>query len=171
MTARSPQTARPEQQPGRHPVPGRAPSSPPASGTQASGITQPAGTASPAAATRSRGARNQPANQARDVREVAAAGTTLAAAEPRQAALSGEAWRKAAKAAASRQARPRTAAAVKPVGVPGGVTLTATAHCLSGCGWTAGPGPAAEVDRAAEKHVRSGHPTVTAAEPARGACK
>lgn len=58
----------------------RPETSPPASGTQASGITPPAGTISPAAATRSRGARNQPANQARDVREVAAAGTTLAIA-------------------------------------------------------------------------------------------
>ena len=38
--------------------------------------------------------------------------------------------------------------------------MTATAHCHR-CDWTAGPGPAADIDRAAEKHTRAGHPTAT----------
>lgn len=46
-----------------------------------------------------------------------------------------------------------------------GVTLTATARC-QGCDWTAGPGPQADVDKAAEKHTRKGHPTAVVAEPA-----
>ena len=37
---------------------------------------------------------------------------------------------------------------------------TTDAHCL-GCDWTAGPGPAADIDRAAEKHTAKGHPTAT----------
>jgi hypothetical protein len=42
---------------------------------------------------------------------------------------------------------------------------TATAHCLR-CEWTAGPGDPGAVDRAAERHTRTGHPTATIAEPA-----
>jgi hypothetical protein len=42
-------------------------------------------------------------------------------------------------------------------------TITASARYLAGgCGWTAAGDPAA-VDRAAEKHTRAGHPTVTLA--------
>ena len=41
--------------------------------------------------------------------------------------------------------------------------MTATAHCL-GCDWTAGPGPAADVDKAADKHTGPGHPTATITE-------
>lgn len=40
----------------------------------------------------------------------------------------------------------------------------AGAHCIGRCDWTAGPGPAADVDRAAEKHTKTtGHPTSTLA--------
>jgi hypothetical protein len=42
--------------------------------------------------------------------------------------------------------------------------MTATARC-HGCDWTAGPGPAADIDRAAQKHTRQGHPTATCATP------
>jgi hypothetical protein len=42
--------------------------------------------------------------------------------------------------------------------------LTAAAHCIGRCEWTAGPGPAADVDRAAKKHVSVGHPTAVVAE-------
>ena len=42
--------------------------------------------------------------------------------------------------------------------------MTATARCLR-CDWTAGPGPWAAVDRAADKHTRAGHPTATIATP------
>jgi hypothetical protein len=45
------------------------------------------------------------------------------------------------------------------------IKLTASASCLR-CDWTAGPGEWAEVDRAAEKHTRTGHPTATSARPA-----
>lgn len=34
-----------------------------------------------------------------------------------------------------------------------GASLTATARCLSGCDWTAGPGDPGEVDKAAERHT------------------
>lgn len=46
--------------------------------------------------------------------------------------------------------------------------LAATAHCIGRCDWTAGPGDAAEVDKAAEKHAGKPlkHPTATVAEPA-----
>lgn len=44
--------------------------------------------------------------------------------------------------------------------------LTAAAHCLR-CDWTAGPGPAADIDRAADKHTRGGHPTAVTATPCR----
>ncbi len=44
--------------------------------------------------------------------------------------------------------------------------ITATASCLR-CGWTAGPGDWAGVDKAAEAHTRkTGHPTGTSARPA-----
>lgn len=43
--------------------------------------------------------------------------------------------------------------------------MTATAHC-QGCDWTTS-GQLADVDRAAEKHTRKGHPTATIATPAR----
>ena len=45
------------------------------------------------------------------------------------------------------------------------ITVTASASCLR-CPWTAGPGDWAEVDKAAEKHSKAGHPTATAARPA-----
>lgn len=50
------------------------------------------------------------------------------------------------------------------------ITLTATAHCIR-CDWTAGPGPAAEVDKAAKGHTEKPpkHPTATVAEPERRA--
>ena len=42
------------------------------------------------------------------------------------------------------------------------VTVTATAHCIGRCGWTAGPGDPAAVDRQAERHTKAtGHPTGT----------
>ena len=44
------------------------------------------------------------------------------------------------------------------------IQLAVTAHCL-GCAWTAGPGDW-RVDRAAEKHTKAGHATVTMATPA-----
>lgn len=49
--------------------------------------------------------------------------------------------------------------------------LTATAHCIRGCDWTAGPGPAAEVDKAAARHSEKPpkHPTATVTEPERRA--
>ena len=44
--------------------------------------------------------------------------------------------------------------------------MTATAHCVRGCDWTAA-GPWADVDKAADKHTRTtGHPTATNATPA-----
>jgi len=43
--------------------------------------------------------------------------------------------------------------------------VTARAHCIGSCGWTAGPGAWAAVDRAAERHVRGGHATATVAAP------
>ena len=42
--------------------------------------------------------------------------------------------------------------------------ITVTARC-HGCDWTAGPAPWPDVDKAAEKHTATGHPTVTMAEP------
>ena len=49
--------------------------------------------------------------------------------------------------------------------------LTTTAHCIRDCGWTAGPGPMAEVDKAAARHTEKPpkHATATVAEPAGGA--
>jgi hypothetical protein len=45
------------------------------------------------------------------------------------------------------------------------ITITATARC--GCGWSAGPGDWATVDKAAEAHTRkAGHATITEARPA-----
>jgi hypothetical protein len=44
------------------------------------------------------------------------------------------------------------------------ITVTATASCPI-CDWTAGPGEWADVDRAAERHTRTGHPTITSAKP------
>ena len=42
--------------------------------------------------------------------------------------------------------------------------MTVTARC-HGCDWTAGPAPwpGEAVDKAAEKHTKVGHPTVTMA--------
>ena len=46
------------------------------------------------------------------------------------------------------------------------ITLTAAARCHA-CPWTAGPGEWADVDKAAERHVKTaGHPTGTEARPA-----
>lgn len=45
------------------------------------------------------------------------------------------------------------------------ITMTAAAHCTGRCGWTAGPGPASDIDRAADKHTRDGHPTATIVTP------
>lgn len=44
--------------------------------------------------------------------------------------------------------------------------MTATARCIGRCEWTAGPGPWPDIDRAADKHTRTGHPTATTATPA-----
>ena len=44
------------------------------------------------------------------------------------------------------------------------IAVSAGAHC-GGCDWTAGPGDQADVDKAADKHVRAGHPTTTVVEP------
>ncbi len=48
------------------------------------------------------------------------------------------------------------------------IRLTAAAHCIRReCGWTAGPGTMADVDRGAEKHTKATrHPTATVATPA-----
>jgi hypothetical protein len=47
------------------------------------------------------------------------------------------------------------------------ITVTATAHCIGRCEWTAGPGDWAATDRAAEAHTRKAcHPTATEATPA-----
>jgi hypothetical protein len=46
------------------------------------------------------------------------------------------------------------------------VTVTAAAHCIGYCDWTA-VGTMADVDRAAERHTRQAkHPTATMAQPA-----
>jgi len=45
------------------------------------------------------------------------------------------------------------------------VSLTVTARC-HGCDWTAAGKPA-DVDKAAGKHVRTGHPTSVKATPSR----
>jgi hypothetical protein len=44
------------------------------------------------------------------------------------------------------------------------IALTATAHCLR-CDWSAA-GSMAEVDKQAERHTKTGHPTATLAAPA-----
>lgn len=86
-------------------------------------------------------------------------------------ALRGEEWRKAARAAARRKPAPRRktsgkqSGSVSPAGVPGGVTVTASARCLGGCGWTTGPGTLAAVAKAAEGHRGRGHPAAVIAEP------
>jgi len=47
------------------------------------------------------------------------------------------------------------------------ITLTAAAHCISGCGWNAAGDPDS-TDKAAEKHVRqTGHATATVTEAVR----
>ena len=44
--------------------------------------------------------------------------------------------------------------------------MTGTAHCIGRCDWTA-TGPAADVDKAADKHTRTtSPPTATIATPA-----
>lgn len=43
--------------------------------------------------------------------------------------------------------------------------MTATARCLT-CNWTT-TGTPADTDRAAQKHTRKGHPTITCTTPAR----
>ena len=91
--------------------------------------------------------------------------------------LRGAEWRQAVKDAQSgrakaqrrkpgRTARGQQAPAPAPILPAAGPVsaLTATASCGS-CEWTAGPGDAGEVDKAAEKHVRPGHATATIAEP------
>jgi hypothetical protein len=82
--------------------------------------------------------------------------------------LRGAEFRKAV-ADAQRKTRRRTPAAKPSVTLPGlpagSVPLVATAHCIAPCAWTAGPGTASVVDRAAEKHVGVGHSTVTIATP------
>jgi hypothetical protein len=45
------------------------------------------------------------------------------------------------------------------------ISVVVTAHCIGGCGWTAGPGDWTALDRAAEKHTRAGHPTGTIVKP------
>ncbi len=46
--------------------------------------------------------------------------------------------------------------------------MTTTARCLRrDCPWTAPPGDWDSVDRAAEKHVRAGHPTAVVTEAIR----
>ena len=46
------------------------------------------------------------------------------------------------------------------------ITLTASAHCIGRCDWSAS-GDLASVDKQAEKHTKAtGHPTGTAATPA-----
>ena len=88
--------------------------------------------------------------------------------------LRGAEWRQAVKDAQAKTRRRKTTPAAKPSraavplpSLPGGssVPLVATAHCTAPCERTAGPGPAAAVDRAAEKHVGVGHPTAVIAEP------
>ena len=97
-----------------------------------------------------------------------------AAAPAGPKALRGAEWRQAVKAAQAKTRRRKTTPAANPaIPLPNlpaasGVPLTATADC-GGCDWTAGPGTGDDVDKAAEKHVRVGHPTVTIAEPEAGA--
>jgi hypothetical protein len=46
------------------------------------------------------------------------------------------------------------------------ITLTAAAHCIGRCDWSAS-GSMAEADKAAERHTKAtGHPTATVAVPA-----
>ena len=88
-------------------------------------------------------------------------------------ALSGAEWRKAVKAAQSKArrkttrpaaaSRPAAPSAALPAAPPGTAVLVATASC-TGCEWTAGPGSAADVDRAAETHTGVGHSTAVSAE-------
>ncbi len=47
------------------------------------------------------------------------------------------------------------------------ITLTASAHCLR-CGWTAGPGTMADIDRLAGKHTGAEHPTGVVTVPGPG---
>jgi hypothetical protein len=83
--------------------------------------------------------------------------------------LRGAEWRKAVKDAQAKTRRRKPAAAKPSVTLPslpaGSVPLVATARCIAPCEWTAGPGTASDVDRAAEKHVGVGHSTITIAEP------
>ena len=97
--------------------------------------------------------------------------TPAGAVTPREGAapagsrgLSGAEWRAAAAKASRRRpakAAPRAEAGptIPPPG--GGAALTATARCLRGCDWTAGPGDPAEIDKAAERHTTRApkHPT------------
>lgn len=84
--------------------------------------------------------------------------------------LSGAEWRKAAAKAARRRparATPKAAAKVTIPPAPAtGAALTATATCLGGCDWTAGPGDPAEVDKLAERHTTKPpkHPTNVVSE-------
>jgi hypothetical protein len=49
------------------------------------------------------------------------------------------------------------------------IALTASAHCIGRCDWSASGDPAS-VDKAAEKHTRTTrHPTATLARPATAA--
>ena len=89
-------------------------------------------------------------------------------------ALRGAEWRAAAAKASRRRpakAAPRAAAKAPAIPLPPavGASLTATAQCLSGCGWTAGPGDPEEVDKAAAAHTKDGHATNLFSEPAAGA--
>ena len=88
-----------------------------------------------------------------------------AGAAPAPAGLRGAEWRRAVRdaQAGKRRKTPATKRPALPVPVSG-ATLTATARC-GGCEWTEGPGTAAAVDKAADKHVSVGHPTATIAEP------
>lgn len=85
--------------------------------------------------------------------------------------LRGAEWQAAVKAAQSKRRRSASSAAAKPPPLPpvtGGAALTATATCMGGCGWTAGPGDPAEVDKAANAHTTKPpkHPTSVVAEVA-----
>ena len=130
------------------------------------GIIPGTGEADPAAGNRmpvspGRGMKT-PAGSAPDADDALSAGSRgLRGKDFRDAMRRAQTGRKTTRAAGKRPVAPT------PEPAAGGAELTATAHCIR-CGWTAGPGDPAEVDKLAERHTTKPpkHPTSTVAEVA-----